>query len=314
MDISVIICTYNRAENLPDSIAHLERQRDMDDIDWEVVVVDNNSSDSTREVVTELAGKSTIRVRYLFQPEQGASNARNLGIQETDSPFLVFIDDDILVSERWLRPFHDTLVQEDCDVAGGRIHLHLQSPLPPWISEDMRGFLGHQDFGAEPFRMDGATQYPFAGNMALRRDVFDRAGVFNAKLGKKGSGEGRKALFKGAEKEFFDRVHAAGCSFCYQPQALVYHRILPFQLRKRYFLNVHYNAGQQKARFDGNDYPRTIGGVPLFVIPQTLRAWWRYGMQALTRGPDAAFRQRMTAAHFMGTISGYRMRHNESRG
>ena len=313
MDISVIICTYNRAENIPDSIAHLERQRDLDGINWEVVIVDNNSSDNTASVVAELAAKSPLRIRYLLQPNQGASHARNLGIQESESPFLVFIDDDILVSEGWLRAFHETLSQNNCEVAGGRIHLHLQTPLPAWISEDMRGFLGHQDFGSEPFQMDGASQYPFAGNMALKREVFARAGQFNTRLGKKGDGEGRKALFKGAEKEFFDRVHAAGCRFCYQPTALVYHRVLPFQLSKRYFLRVHYNAGLQKARFDTRHYPRHLGGIPLYLLPQTLRAFWRYLRLTLSRGSHIAFRQRMTAAHFMGSIAGYRMRHRQPR-
>ena len=312
MDISVIICTYNRSGNLPGSIDRLERQRELNGINWEVVIVDNNSPDDTREVVKALASQSAIRIRYLYQPEQGASHARNLGIQETKSQFLVFIDDDILVSERWLRSFYDTLSREECDVAGGRIHLHLDEPLPSWINPDMQGFLGHQDYGPEPYVMDGAKQYPFAGNMALKRQVFDLVGGFNTKLGKKGDGENRKALFKGAEKEFFDRVYARGCCFCYQPNALVYHRVLPFQLKQSYFLNVHYNAGFQKACFDSQIYGRSIGGIPLFLLPQTVRAWWRYLAQRLTLGADAAFRQRMTAAHFMGSLSGYRQRRRQA--
>jgi glycosyltransferase involved in cell wall biosynthesis len=306
MDFTVIICTYNRAKNLPQCVDHLARQQDTEEFTWEVLIVDNNSSDETREVVTSMADKYPMPVLYAFEPQQGLNYARNTGVKLSEGRYFCYVDDDILVSPDWLSSLYHALEDHDADAVGGRIHLDPNIQIPPWIPSEAKGFLGFQDFGEESFQMDGITQYPFGGNMSFNRRVVEKIGVFNPKLGRKGEGRKRSELFKGAETDYFHRL--AGTEnprIFYEPRAIVYHQVLPHQLEKKYFLTLHYNAGQQKAFHDEASYQRSFLGIPLFIFPQFMRSVVRYLALLLRKGPDQAFRQLMTIGHFLGMISGY---------
>lgn len=308
MDFTVIICTYNRAGNLSTCIEKLARQTDVGSIEWEVLIVDNNSSDATRETVGQLASVGYPKIRYAFESEQGLNYARNRGVRDSAGKYFCFIDDDILVGPHWLHSVYDALKRNDADALGGRIHLDPSLTLPKWIQPDMYGFLGYQDFGDKPFQMDGIKRYPFGGNMAFNRRVVEKIGYFNPKLGRKGAGRKRGELFKGAETDFSHRLTAAGGRIFYEPRAIVYHQILPFQLRKKYFRTIHYNAGYQKAYFDGSEFRRKLFGIPLFMFVHLARAVGRYLFHVATKGPDFAFRQRMTVGYTLGMINGYARR------
>ena len=309
MHISVIICTYNRAQNLPVCLGRLAGQRGVDGLEWEVLVVDNNSTDATRETVAELARTLPIAIRYTFEPQQGLNYARNRGAQESLGQYFGYIDDDIQTSPQWLAALHNALATNDADAVGGRIHLDPSIKLPNWIQPEMYGFLGYQDFGEQPFQMDGASRYPFGGNMFFNRRVIDRIGLFNPLLGRRGTGRKRGELFKGAETDYFHRLAAhGGARIFYEPRAIVYHQVQPFQLTKKYFRTIHYNAGFQKALHDEREFARTLAGVPLFMYPQLARNAAAYVGKLLTQGPDLAFRQQMTVGNFVGTMLGYARR------
>ena len=309
MDFSVIVCTYNRSRNLPDCLSKLAHQEGVQGLDWEVLVVDNNSSDDTPQRVQMLSSELPIKIRYVREPLQGLNYARNLGVMSSHGRYFTFVDDDIHVSPRWLVSLYEAFRQTDADAVGGRIHLDPSIKLPPWIAtgSETLGFLGYQDYGDQPFRMDGRRKYPFGGNMSFNRRVVDKIGLFNPKLGRKGEGRKRGELFKGAETDYFHRLAATGdARIFYEPSAIVYHRVLPHQLEQRYFLTIHYNAGFQKALFDEHRFGRRLLGVPLFLYPQFARAVGKYLALLLIRGPNYAFRQLMTVGHFLGTMAGYR--------
>lgn len=304
-DISIIICTYNRSQNLPALIQKLEQQERIEELNWDVVVIDNNSSDDTKNVVQSITQHSKLNIRYIFEEKQGTSYARNRGINDTDSLYLAFIDDDILVSPMWLYHIYQPISQQNYDVIAGRIHLDQIQKLPKWITPTMYGFLGYQDFGETPIQLSGDRQFPFAGNMAFNRRVIDLVGYFNTRIGRKGSGTKGDAMFKGAEAEFFQRLAKAGGTFFYAPGAIVHHQILPFQLKKSYFRLIHYKAGYQRALFDKEPYKRRFLGIPLFLFPQLIRAYLKYINQIWNLGINAAFRQQMTAGYFVGMIHGH---------
>jgi glycosyltransferase involved in cell wall biosynthesis len=306
VDASVIICTYNRSANLPAVLQCLAAQQGVDDLDWEILVVDNNSTDDTRAVVERLAADLPIRVRYAFEPEQGLNHARNRGIQETAGTYFIYIDDDILVSAGWLAAMVGALRGAGADAVGGRIHLDDGVRLPAWIQPDMYGFLGFQDYGSEPFEMDGVRQYPFGGNMGYHRRVVERIGLFDTRLGRKGEGRRRSELSKGAETDFLHRLSASGgARIVYAPDAIVRHMVKPFQVEKRYFRTLHYARGYQEAFYDDRDYPRRLLGVPRFVYGQVLRHLFRYVAMRLREGADRSFRQQMNLGYFLGRMRGY---------
>jgi glycosyltransferase involved in cell wall biosynthesis len=309
VDFTVIVCTYNRCQNLPTCLAALAAQEGVEGLEWEVLVVDNNSRDETVRTVERLSRELPISVRYARETQQGLNHARNRGVTSSHGTHFTFVDDDIRVSPRWLAALRDAFAQDDADAVGGRIHLDPSITLPPWVTpgSETAGFLGYQDFGDEPFRMDGRSRYPFGGNMSFHRRVVERIGLFDPKLGRKGEGRKRGELFKGAETDYFQRLAAAGeARIFYEPRAIVYHRVQAFQLRQRYFLTIHFNAGFQKALYDRREFPRRALGVPLFLYPQLTRAVAKYLGLLVTRGPNRAFRQLMTVGHFMGTMAGYR--------
>lgn len=304
-EISVILCTYNRAHNLAECFAHLDRQERAEDVDWGLVVVDNNSSDDTADTVKLLSADCGFPARYLFEGKQGLSHARNCGIDGTESPCVVFIDDDIRVEPTWIRAIHDTFQDKDCDAVGGPIHVVSPEPLPKWIKPDMLGFLGEVDYGDAPRQLDGVNESPFGGNMAFRRTALESVGRFNPELGRKGEGSQADELFKGEETDFFSRLAKQGGTIWYHPLAGVRHEILPYQLTRRFFLTLHYNEGLLSGRLDRGAHPRAVFGIPLFLFPQFLRAAGRYLGQTLGQGPNQSVRRLMTVAYFLGKMRGY---------
>jgi glycosyltransferase involved in cell wall biosynthesis len=305
MDISIIICTYNRADNLEDCFDGLAAQEISSNFNWEVVLIDNNSSDHTRQFTQDYAASGHFMLRYTFESKQGLSHARNQGINASSAAILIFIDDDIRVGKNWLQSIVNTFNTQQCDAVGGRIHIESPAKLPKWITPDMYGFLGHQDFGDAPHPMDGYKEFPFGGNMAVRRSAFDKVGLFDTEMGRKGTGLKKEELFKGEEVDFFHRLADAGGQFYYQPDALVLHKILAHQLKPGFFLILHNNAGLLQARRDSISYRRMLLGVPFFVFPQFARAIGNYLRLCITKGANSAFRQLMNVAFFWGMIGGY---------
>src|ERR1700677_4161324 len=112
MDISVIVCAYNRCESLAKTLDSIAQSILPGATTWEVLVVDNNSTDQTAEVIQDFCRKYPPHFRYLFEPAQGKSYALNAGILESRGDILAFADDDITVESTWLQrltdPFRDS--------------------------------------------------------------------------------------------------------------------------------------------------------------------------------------------------------------
>lgn len=103
MNITVILCTYNRCESLAKALESAAALRLPESVEWEVLVVDNNSTDQTREVVEAFCRRHTGRFRYLFERQQGKSYALNAGIREAGGNVLAFTDEDVTVEPPWLK-------------------------------------------------------------------------------------------------------------------------------------------------------------------------------------------------------------------
>ena len=119
--LSVILCTYNRCQSLEKALASVAASRTPDRTDWEVLVIDNNSKDQTRQVIEECASRNPGRFRYIFEAKQGKSNALNTGIREARGDILAFMDDDVLVEPSWLDSLTRPLRESNVSGTGGRI-------------------------------------------------------------------------------------------------------------------------------------------------------------------------------------------------
>lgn len=302
MELTIILCTFNRANNLKDCVERVSNQQGMDGIDWEILIVDNNSTDSTSEIARELKNIHTINIRYVFEPEQGLSYARNRGINSTDSRYLVFIDDDILVEPQWLHAIYSIFKEKDSDAVGGRIWVRSPSELPKWIMEEMPSDLGHLDYGDVPIRIDGHKKKLFGGNMAFDRRIFELIGLFDVRRGRRGEGRKWEELLKGEESDIFHRIADASGRIDYSPDAIVYHKILPHQLEKKFFRSLEFSNGYMEIMLSENKFNREISGVPYFMFRQAIDGFVKYIFQIFTHGPDRAFRQQIRIINTLGKM------------
>lgn len=220
--VSFIICTYNRASYLDDTL-HSLLAHDLPKSEAEILVVDNNSTDKTPEIVQEyqdIKNKDGKTIRYIKETNQGLSHARNRGIVESKAPYVVFLDDDIRATstlvDAWISFFED---HPNTLAAGGKIHVQFDDPKPKWMSYFLLPLLGYHDLGCSPKKYP-ANKYPFGGNMGFKKEVFDKIGDFNPSLGRKG-----KSLNAGEEKELFRRIRTLSADIYYVPDAFLYHRV-----------------------------------------------------------------------------------------
>ena len=282
MKVSVILCTYNRAEMLAAALECIARQSPPLSGDWEIVVVNNNSTDRTSAVVEEIGRRYPGRFSYVFEGEQGLSHARNAGIRAAHGEILVFVDDDVRVTPFWLARLSASLEDASYAGAGGRILPDWACQPPTWLTTDGR-------YSLAPFAIfdlgDGAgalNEPPMGANMAYRKSIFDRYGGFRTDLGRCGSG-----MLSNEDTEFGRRLLKAGERLRYEPEAVVYHPVTPERLSKRYLLNWWYGKGRSEIREHG---PRLgaryfIGGVPLYLIRHLARwaACWLFSPSARRR-------------------------------
>jgi glucosyl-dolichyl phosphate glucuronosyltransferase len=248
MSITVILCTYNRCRDLPTVLDSLAASKLPSEMEWEVLVVDNNSNDRTRDVVAEFCRRSHAPFRYLFEAQPGKSYALNTGIREAKGDIVVFVDDDVRVETDWLLNLTAALHGTEWAGAGGRTLPDGKTPeLPSWLSLDgpysLGGILAALfDLGDEPRELD---RPPFGANMAVRRQMFERYGGFRTDLG---PSPNREIPRPNEDTEFGRRLMAAGQRIRYEPSAIAYHPIIVERIRKQYFLDWWFDYGRATVR------------------------------------------------------------------
>jgi len=221
IDFSVIISTYNRYKSLKDTLDSLLAQESNGDFDYEILVVDNNSKDKTKELVQSYVQKFNGRLRYLFEPRQGQSLALNLAIKKVKGEIIAFTDDDVILDKAWLLNLLQCFQKYACDGVGGRVLPLYGKNTPKWF-KDNKNLLGgpivYHDYGEATKLNDSLIMEPFVGaNMAFRRKCFNEFGLFNTKLG-----PGTGSL--GGDTEFFNRLTNAKKLY-YCGEALVWHPV-----------------------------------------------------------------------------------------
>ena len=260
MNITVVLCTYNRCQSLAKTLESLAKSRAPDHLEWEVLVVDNNSSDQTRETVDEFSHRYAGRFRYLFEGQQGKSRALNAGIRAAQGEILLFTDDDVIVGENWLPNLAASLDHGDWAGAGGPVYLPSTFSRPRWLSSTSSFAFGPlAEF--HPLTQAGEISVPPVGaNMAsFRRSVFDKYGFFRTDLG---PGPGNQ--IRSEDIEFGRRVITGGEHLYYEPSAEVYHPVTESRLQKKYFLEWWFDKGRGDVRESlTQTNGKSLLGVPL---------------------------------------------------
>ena len=242
--ISVVICTYNRVDRLLLALEALTNQT-LPSKEFAVLVVDNRSTDNTF-VICKSFQERFANFRYIYEPIQGLSKARNTGWQTAQSSYIAYLDDDAIPCKEWaeaiLTAFETVQPKPVC--VGGPIHPVWEIPRPDWITPTLETLFTTLDGGNTP-RWFKENEYPWGANVIYRRDALEKAGGFCEQLGRKG-----QSLLSGEETLLNATLKAQGEGFYYSPQALVSHWVPKERINPQWLIQRSYWQGYSAALFD----------------------------------------------------------------
>ena len=304
-NITFCVCTYNRGDNLKRLLPEMLRQSCVKP--FEVLVVDNNSTDNTSDVVQNIA-KNESRLRYVFEPKQGIVPARNRAIEESLShDYLVFIDDDELPKDGFLQAALDGLESEGADCVGGKIEVDFDGLKRPWwLNKELMGFLAEIDYSDVPFWNTDKSRPLWTANIGYKTSLFvdDPTLRFDLRFNREGD-----QLGGGEDAAMFWSLVDQGKKIRYRPDMITRHFVEAKRIRISYFLGLHFEAGRKFGYHRMGFYPRTLRGIPYFLFPQLMGHIFKIFVVLVK--PDASFvRQTMNVAHCMGMMKGAYQRVN----
>jgi len=241
LKVSVVVCTYNRCELLRKTLQSLIEQ-DYPSSDYEVIVVDNCSTDRTKDIVYELLNEidqSEKRIRYEFESLQSLTIARNLGIQKSEGHIVAFIDDDAVAEKDWIQrlvEIYDTYLDAVC--VGGKVLLSWETTKPSWWEDKHNSFLSGVDYGNKIKKLHH-PESPYGTNISFKKEFINKIGLFNTEIGRVGD-----KLLDGDEVELCLRIERNGGHIYYTPFAVVHHLVQPHRVNTKYLLRRAFYHGR----------------------------------------------------------------------
>lgn len=301
-DVSIVISSYNRCESLLSTLEHF-RNQDAHASTYEVIVVDNNSTDQTREVVEDFVKTAPhVNVHYCFEGRQGVSYARNKGIATSRGRIIAFTDDDIRPSPNWISSVKSAFDQfPDADCIGGRVLPDATTTFPEWLTADHWTPLALMDLGDKPIELD-VQNGPglIAANLAVRSAVLNEVGVFAPQLQRvKGS------IGSMEDHEFQLRLSYARKRIMYVPDLVVHAYIFPERLTKSYHRRWHAGHGHFFAIMRAADFEASsakLFDIPGHVYRGALTSFYRWMKYRVKNQPDVEFHYQTELDFYLGFV------------
>jgi len=283
---SVIVCTRNRAALLEGCLESLLAQ--VPSVEWQVIVVDNASTDETPTVVDRCRARGDgVRVDYVVEGRLGLSHARNRGIAVAEGSYLLLTDDDVLVEPGWVDGLCRGFFADDVAAVAGRVLPQWPMPPPRWLAGRHANVLAITQLGEDPRDLSD-EEVPMGANMAIRASLVEGVGEpFDTRLGHRGD-----QFFAYEEVELFRWLRERG-RLTYRPDAVVLHRIDPERMTWRGMRRAAVQNGFGSRRAERLRGP---GHVPLRVAAPALARAYATARRLSRRnggrdevGPEAAF-------------------------
>lgn len=233
---SIIICSYNRFQLLTetiDSVLSVLQNRE----DYEILIIDNKSNDSTPSLEGKFNSNKTIR--YLLEKKQGLSHARNRGLTEAKGEILIYLDDDIELVEDYFEVCDQIFLDNLIAISGGKV-LPYKVDIPKWLPRKYYFLVSLYDLGNTP----QYVKYLMGGNFAIRRGDALHIGLYNTSLGRNG-----KILAGGEEIDYQNRANTMGYKMYYHPEQNILHKINE-KLNENYVLTYSKELGKSERIID----------------------------------------------------------------
>jgi glucosyl-dolichyl phosphate glucuronosyltransferase len=254
ISLDIVICTYNNARGLDEVLHAISELRSPAQMDWAVLIVDNASTDATREVARAWAERGLLRLRYVFEGEQGLTPARLRAVRETTREWIAFVDDDNLLDPGWLEAMAEAIHADPAAGSfGGRVELVWDAP-PPAAVQHFGFCFAEQSLGPAPCEVESLV----GAGMVLKREALERCGWTAEPLLADRAG---RRLVSGGDAEIALRLRAAGYRLRYAPAASMRHRMSARRATRRYLLQINHALGRAAVR------------VSLLTWPGEFAAW-----------------------------------------
>lgn len=242
VDITVAIPTYNGEKRLPNVLEKLRSQINTEQINWEILIVDNNSKDDTAQIVKTYQNEENFpyQIRYCFEAKQGLATARQRAISEANSTFVAFLDDDNLPTPNWVNAaYFFGKTHPKAGAYSGQIHAELEVQ-PPENFQRIQAFLAIREHGSEPhlFEPENLRLPPGAG-LVVRKQAW----IENVPLHTILQGRINGAMIAGDDYEALLYIHKAGWEIWYNPDMHIYHQIPYWRLERNYLLPLCRGCG-----------------------------------------------------------------------
>lgn len=300
--ITVAICTHDRAKYLTKALESIRKQS-LSKEAFEVVAVDNASTDSTASVVEQ--AKSTLpNLRYVFEPNLGLSKARNRALAEATGLYIAYLDDDAIASPQWLDRLLTAFetIRPPPAVVGGRIDPIWECERPVWLPDELMMCFTIVDWCSEPKSLNPWKQSAFGANMAFVTSLLREVGGFDVGLGRVGH-----LLLSGEDVLVQRRLFMRGHSVHYDPRASVRHHVQTARLTKQWLLNRMFCEGLSDAMMTVklNRLSRServlLALKPLAGFIRRPRAWTKF---SLSNDDAAQLFRRCEGRHRLGMAWG----------
>lgn len=300
MLVTVALCSWNRSALLRKTLEHFTLLEPANEFEWELLVVDNNSTDETPDVLAEYVTR--LPLRCLREPLPGKSNAANLAVREARGEYILWTDDDVLVAPDWVRQYVAAFQRyPDADVFGGRIDPWFEGTPPRWLAQGFRAIAGvyaamDLDYSEGPAP---DNFFPFGANMAIKRAAHLRH-PFDNRIGPRPG-----SSIRGEEWMLVRELRRAGAEVVWVPEARVEHFIPRARQNEAYVRDWFYGNGELLARLDATRGAGLWFGRPLWLW----REWLEYGFRAkfgrFTSPPEQWLKNVAVSATAWGRLRNY---------
>lgn len=280
--VTVAICTWNRAAMLDRVLAHLRSLRVPAGTEWEVLVVNNNSTDDTDAVIAKHVGK--LPIRRAFEPQPGISIARNRAVRESRGEIVLWTDDDAFPDPDWIAKTLEAFERFEADLVFGKVVPDWETDQPSWFSAKFRGMFALIDLGGEPRAVTEPHVVGFNVNMAFRKSLIEKIGPYRSDIG-----SGRMA--GGEDIDLFKRAHRHGVAIAYQPEAVVRHFIPALRCTKAFYRSYTWGGSPNHLKLlrdEDKGVPRLFG-LPRYFLRQQIAHFGGYFRAILRADAGDAF-------------------------
>ncbi len=313
MDVTILIPTYRGYDVLGRLLASVAAACPAPGLEWNAIVIDNNSPDNTKGTVEAFQSTSIPRIDYVFEPRAGKCRALNRGLEEATGTFVAFLDHDVVVSPGYFVGLRDTLREHPYNAFGGRVLPHWPGKPPRWVTgerpfRNSRGGVIAHDYGDTPKPYGPEMRLPVGCNFVCRRSVFSTVGLFNVHLGPRPG-----AQLAGEESDLLLRLRAAGEAILYAPGVAVVHPVDPERLTKAYFRYRLFCDGRTGCRMSLLNFQGPIVlGIPRYLYRHLIEFGARLVAAAGRGDYYDAFDRQLDIYYTLGTI--YEFRRMKRRG